>query len=62
MYIWAVGGARGFEVETPKLVNFETVLYRCANFHNFPENGSMSCHRLKSGRRRIIGKLMGLDP
>ncbi|MGL5643897.1 MAG: hypothetical protein ACRCW3_03970, partial [Metamycoplasmataceae bacterium] len=54
--LWTGGGARGIELETPQLVYLLLGLtsIRMSNHYNFSTNGSMGCHRLKSGRSRII--------
>ncbi len=53
--LWTGGGARGNELETPKLVQLLLGLssIRMSNQNNFPANGSMGCHRRPVGRRRI---------
>lgn len=54
--LWTVGGARGNELETPKLVYLKLGLssIRMSNQNNFPANRSMGCHRRPVGRRIII--------
>ncbi len=54
--LWTGGGARGNELETPKLVQLLLGLssIRMSNQNNFPGHGSMGCHRRPVGRRIII--------
>ena len=54
---WTGGGARGNDLDTPKLVDLMLGLssIRMSNHYNFPAIGSMGCHRLPVGRNgRII--------
>ena len=54
--LWTGGGARGNDLETPKLVYLmlgESSI-RMSNQNNFPAIGSMGCHRRPVGRRIII--------
>ena len=46
--LWTGGGARGNDLETPKLVYLmlRRSSIRMSNQNNFPAIGSMGCHRL----------------
>ena len=52
--LWTGGGARGNDLDTPKLVYLMLGLssIRMSNQNNFPAFGSMGCHRLPVGRRK----------
>ena len=54
--LWTGGGARGNDLDTPKLVYLMLGLssIRMSNQNNFPAIGSMGCHRLPVGSGRII--------
>ena len=56
MKFWTVGGARGIDLDTPKLVYLMLALssIRMSNHYNFPAFGSMGCHRPPVGRIIII--------
>ena len=60
---WTGGGARGNDLETPKLVYLMLALssIRMSNQNNFPAIGSMGCHRRQVGRKRRIIIRTGTD-
>ena len=52
--LWTGGGARGNDLETPKLVYLMLGLssIRMSNHYNFPAIGSMGCHRLPERKKK----------
>ena len=52
--LWTGGGARGNDLETPKLVYLMLGMssIRMSNQNNFPVIGSMGCHRLPVGKMK----------
>ena len=52
--LWTGGGARGNDLDTPKLVYLMLGLssIRMSNQNNFPAIGSMGCHRLQERKKK----------